>query len=175
MRKIILDGKTLTIPKVIDIAIHQAEATIHPDAIKNVQISQAFIYQQVKEGKIVYGVTTGFGLNADKRIRTKDAETLQHNLIISHATGVGTPFSEEIARAIMTIRINTLLAGHSGIRLNTIKLLMQFLNNGIHPYIPQQGSVGASGDLAPLCHIAITLIGVGKVFYKNKNVSTRIS
>ena len=168
MRKIILDGNTLTIQKVIDVAINHAEIAIHPNAIKNVRASQTFIHQQVKEGKIVYGVTTGFGPNADKRIRTKDAETLQHNLIISHATGVGQPFSETIVRAIVTIRINTLLAGHSGIRLNTIKLLVQFLNQGIHPYIPQQGSVGASGDLAPLCHMAITLIGVGKVFYKNQ-------
>jgi histidine ammonia-lyase len=168
MKKIILDGNTLTIQKVIEVATNHAKISIHPDAIKNVRASQAFIYQQVKEGKIVYGVTTGFGPNADKRIRTEDAEILQHNLIISHATGVGQPFSQTIVRAIMTIRINTLLAGHSGIRLNTIKLLVQFLNQGIHPYIPQQGSVGASGDLAPLCHMAITLIGVGKVFYKNK-------
>lgn len=168
MKKIILDGNTLTIQKVIDVAVNHGQVSIHPDSIKNVRASQAFIYQQVKEGKIVYGVTTGFGPNADKRIRTEDAEILQHNLIISHATGVGQPFSEAIVRAIVAIRVNTLLAGHSGIRLNTIKLLVQFLNQGIHPYIPQQGSVGASGDLAPLCHIAITLIGIGKVFYKNK-------
>ena len=168
MKKIILDGNSLSIEQVIKVAFHNYQVSIHPNAIQNVKASQYFIHHQVKAGKIVYGVTTGFGPNADKRIKSKDAETLQHNLLISHCTGVGRPFSEAIVRAIMVIRMNTVLAGHSGIRLNTIKLMMQFLNNNIHPYVPEQGSVGASGDLAPLCHLAVPLIGIGKVFYENE-------
>lgn len=168
MKKIAIDGSSLSIEKVVAVAEERAIVSISPAALKNVRESQEYIHAQVREGKIVYGVTTGFGANADKKIASKDAEILQHNLLISHACGTGAAFSEEMVRAVMVIRLNTLLAGHSGIRLNTIKLLQQFINHRIHPFIPQQGSVGASGDLAPLSHMAVPLIGVGKVSFEGE-------
>jgi len=169
MKQIEINGRSLSIEDVVAVAYNDdCKVQIDPTAIEQVKTAQAFIHQQVQEGRIVYGVTTGFGINADKNIPADEAEFLQHNLLISHCSGIGRPFSKEIVRAIMFIRLNTLLAGHSGIRLQTIKLLLQFLNQGIHPFIPEQGSVGASGDLAPLAHMAATLIGFGKVEYQGQ-------
>ncbi len=171
MKKIIIDGTNLCIKEVINVAVHDYFVVIEPNAIQKIKNSQTYISQQVQERKIIYGVTTGFGPNADKRIPIKDAELLQHKLLISHSCGVGNGFSREMVRAIMLIRMNTLLAGHSGIRIQTIKLLLQFLNHHIHPFVPEQGSVGASGDLAPLSHVASSLIGFGKVEFNNTSYS----
>ncbi len=122
MKKIVISGKNLRIEDVIAVAYDETcIVEIDHSAIQQVKAAQAFIHQQVQEGKIVYGVTTGFGINADKNIPSDEAELLQHNLLISHASGIGEPFSQEMVRAIMFIRLNTLLAGHSGIRLQTIK------------------------------------------------------
>lgn len=169
---IILNGQNLSIDQVLRVAEDYAKVEIASEAIENVIESQVFITNQVELGKIVYGVTTGFGINADKVIEQKDAAELQRNLLLSHACGVGEPFDESIVRAIMTIRLNTLLAGHSGVRLETIRLLQQFLNYRIHPMIPEQGSVGASGDLCPLSHMAIPLMGEGLVTFNGKTMTT---
>ncbi len=169
---IILNGQNLTIDQVIKVAEKYAKVEIATDALEDVIESQLFIANQVELGKIIYGVTTGFGINADKVIAKSDAAKLQRNLLLSHACGVGNPFSEAIVRAIMVIRLNTLLAGHSGVRLETIRLLQQFLNYKIHPVIPEQGSVGASGDLCPLSHMAIPLMGEGLVNYQNQTMKT---
>ena len=169
---IILNGQSLSIDQVLRVAEDYAKVEIAPEAIENVIESQIFITKQVELGKIVYGVTTGFGINADKVIEQKDASDLQRNLLLSHACGVGKPFDEGIVRAIMLIRLNTLLAGHSGVRLETIRLLQQFLNFKIHPVIPEQGSVGASGDLCPLSHMAIPLMGEGLVHFKGQKMRT---
>lgn len=169
---IILNGQSLSIDQVLRVAEDYAKVEIAPEAIENVIESQVFITNQVELGKIVYGVTTGFGINADKVIEQKDASALQRNLLLSHACGVGQPFDESIVRAIMTIRLNTLLAGHSGVRLETIRLLQQFINYRIHPMIPEQGSVGASGDLCPLSHMAIPLMGEGLVHFNGQKMRT---
>lgn len=170
--KIILNGRSLSIEQVLRVAEDFAKVEIADEAIENVIESQIFITNQVELGKIVYGVTTGFGINADKVIEQKDASELQRNLLLSHACGVGKPFDESIVRAIMTIRLNTLLAGHSGVRLETIRLLQQFLNYNIHPHIPEQGSVGASGDLCPLSHMSIPLMGEGLVYFEGQRMRT---
>ena len=170
--KIILNGQSLSIEQVLRVAEDFAKVEIADEAIENVIESQIFITNQVELGKIVYGVTTGFGINADKVIEQKDASELQRNLLLSHACGVGKPFDEIIVRAIMTIRLNTLLAGHSGVRLETIRLLQQFLNYNIHPHIPEQGSVGASGDLCPLSHMSIPLMGEGLVYFEGQRMRT---
>lgn len=170
---IMLNGQNLTIEQVIRVAKEYVKVEIATDALEDVIESQIFITNQVELGKIVYGVTTGFGINADKIIAKKDASKLQRNLLLSHACGVGAPFEEAIVRAVMVIRLNTLLAGHSGVRLETIRLLQQFLNYRIHPVIPIQGSVGASGDLCPLSHMSIPLMGEGRVVFEGKILKTK--
>jgi histidine ammonia-lyase len=170
---IILNGQNLTISQVMRVATKYTKVEISTDALENVLESRNFIVNQVELGNIIYGVTTGFGINADKVIARKDAGKLQRNLLLSHACGVGKPFDEAIVRAIMVIRLNTLLAGHSGVRLETIRLLQQFLNHKIHPIIPEQGSVGASGDLCPLSHMSIPLMGEGLVEYQGHTFKTR--
>ena len=162
MNKIILNGKDLKRQQVIDVACNHARVSIDTSKING---SVNYITQQVKEKKIIYGVTTGFGANTDKMIDEKDTVDLQLNLLRSHACGFGNNFSVEIVRAIMVIRLNTLLMGHSGVQQSTVDQLAFLLNNDIHPVIPEQGSVGASGDLCPLSHMALPLIGEGEIEY----------
>lgn len=124
----------------------------------------------VKEKKVVYGITTGFGKFSDVYIDSENVEELQLNLIHSHACGVGEPFPEIVSRAMLLLRANALSKGFSGVRPVIIDTLLRFINAKIHPVIPQQGSLGASGDLAPLSHLALALMGEGEVFYKGKKV-----
>lgn len=169
MEKIMLNGSDLKRHQVIDVAYNHARITIDSSKISK---SLNYITEKVEAKKIIYGVTTGFGSNADKMIETKDTVDLQLNLLRSHACGVGNNFSKEIVRAIMVIRLNTLLRGNSGVQQSTVDQLAFLLNNDIHPLIPEQGSVGASGDLCPLSHMALPLIGEGEVEYKGKEYST---
>lgn len=162
MRKFVLNGNNLDIETLIAIALGGAEVQILPETLQKIEKSRNYIEKQVEAKKIVYGVTTGFGANASKVIDDYEmAKKLQRNLLLSHACGVGEPFPREIVRAVMLIRLNTLLAGFSGARKETVLLLAEMLNRGIHPLIPSQGSVGASGDLCPLAHMALVLIGEG--------------
>ena len=162
MKKLTINGSNLDIESLIAVAVGEAEVQILPENLKKIQKSRDYIKKQVQGKKIVYGVTTGFGANASKVIDDYEtAKKLQRNLLLSHACGVGEPFPKEIVRAIMLIRLNTLLAGFSGVRQETVLLLAEMLNKGIHPVIPSQGSVGASGDLCPLAHMALVLIGEG--------------
>jgi histidine ammonia-lyase len=169
MDKIILNGKDLQRQQVIDVAYDHARVSIDTGKINE---SLEYINKKVKEKKIIYGVTTGFGSNAGIMIGEKDAIDLQLNLLRSHACGFGKNFSKEISRAIMVIRLNTLLKGNSGVQKSTVEQLAFLLNNDIHPLIPEQGSVGASGDLCPLSHMALPLIGEGEVEYRGKEYLT---
>ena len=169
MSQIILNGSDLTRHQVVDVAFNNAKVSIDTSKISS---SLDYITKKVNDKKIIYGVTTGFGSNADKMIETKDTVALQLNLLRSHACGVGDNFSKEIVRAIMVIRLNTLLRGNSGVQQSTVEQLVFLLNNNIHPVIPEQGSVGASGDLCPLSHMALPLIGEGEVEYNGKEYST---
>lgn len=164
MAKIKLNGSKLTIEQVIDIAYNYTEVEID---VSKLAKSRDFVEKKVKNGSIVYGITTGFGSNVDKQISPENAEELQVNLLRSHACGVGNYFSPEVSRAVMAIRLNTLLKGFSGIREVTVRQLEFLLNKQIHPLIPEQGSVGASGDLCPLSHMALPLIGEGEVEYQD--------
>lgn len=170
MKTIVLNGNDLTRHQVINIAFNNAPVKINTSKLS---ASRNYIVEKVNNGEIVYGVTTGFGSKADVPIRKEDAEQLQRNLLLSHATGLGKPFSKEITRAIMAIRLNTLLKGNSGVRTETVQQLAFLLNNHLHPVIPEQGSVGASGDLCPLSHMALPLIGEGKLEYKGKTWNTQ--
>ncbi|MDX1903889.1 MAG: aromatic amino acid ammonia-lyase [Thermonemataceae bacterium] len=159
-----LNGNQLDIATLVKVARQQAKVAIASESYQRIEKSRSYIEEQVKAKKIIYGVTTGFGANASKVIDDyEEAKELQKNLLISHASGVGEYFSKEIVRAIMLIRLNTLLAGFSGVRKETVDFLCMLLNENIHPRIPSQGSVGASGDLCPLAHMALAVIGEGEI------------
>ncbi|MCU0481256.1 MAG: histidine ammonia-lyase, partial [Anaerolineae bacterium] len=131
------------------------------------------VQKLLADGVIAYGITTGFGAFKDKLIPPEDVELLQYNIIVSHAVGIGDPFDIPTTRAIMLIRANTLAKGYSGIRLSTLQLLVDMLNAGVHPIIPEKGSLGASGDLAPLAHMALPLIGEGEALYRDEKLDGR--
>ena len=135
---------------------------IAADAVAAIAAAADYVRQQAHGGKAVYGVTTGFGANRDRVIRPQDAETLQHRLIMSHACGVGPAIPTDAVRAMMLLRITALARGNSGIRVQTLQLLVDMLNRGVHPVVPEMGSVGASGDLCPLAHMCLPIIGLGE-------------
>jgi len=171
---IILDGESLTLDQVITTAFGQPgnpEISLSPEAISNINRSSAAVETMLKNGQIAYGITTGFGAFKDRIISPEQVEQLQRNIVLSHAVGVGDPFDIPTTRAIMLIRANTLSRGYSGIRLQTIKLLLDMLNAGVHPIIPQKGSLGASGDLAPLAHMSLVLLGFGEAEYQGQVLS----
>lgn len=170
-----INGTDLTIETVYQIA-HAApksiRATICSEAIKRMNISKQMVNDIVLKGRPVYGINTGFGALSSKHIQNKDLSKLQVNLIRSHCTGVGKPFDRAISRAIMLLRANCLVTGYSGIDPAIVQLLLDFLNYDITPVIPEKGSVGASGDLAPLSHIALALIGEGEVVFEGQLVNS---
>ncbi|ASV66515.1 histidine ammonia-lyase [Cytobacillus kochii] len=163
-----LTGEHLTIEQVKAVVFHGEEVNIARMSIENVERSHMAVKRIVAEGKTVYGITTGFGKFSDVHIDRKHVEELQIHLIRSHACGVGEEFSEEVSRAMLLLRANALIKGHSGVRLALINRLLTYLNQRIHPVVPQQGSLGASGDLAPLSHLALTLVGEGEVFFNGQ-------
>jgi histidine ammonia-lyase len=160
---IVVTGANLTIADVEAVARGGANASLDPDARVRMQEAREVIEALVASGAVVYGVTTGFGDLATVSIAPADAERLQENLLMSHAAGVGPAFPREIVRAMLLLRANTLALGHSGCRPLLVDRLFDFLRLGIHPVVPEQGSLGASGDLAPLAHLALPLIGRGQV------------
>lgn len=159
---IVLTGHDLTLEAVESVARHGAQASLDPGARERMTASRAAIERLVERGEPVYGVTTGFGDLATRRIDPADARRLQENLLISHAVGVGPAHDRETVRAMLLLRANTLARGQSGCRPELVERLLDFLRLGIHPRVPEQGSVGASGDLAPLAHLGLPLIGRGE-------------
>ena len=179
-----LDGNSLTREQLVAVA-QGASVELDDGALAAVARAAEFLAEQVRREEPIYGVSTGFGSNADKLLGghpMRDAQVdsaapgrslhveLQHNLIVTHAVCVGEPFAADVVRAMLCIRINTLLRGHSGIRVQTLRALAAMLNAGIVPVVPQLGSVGASGDLAPLSHLAIVLIGGGEAFFAGERM-----
>ena len=135
---------------------------------KSISQSREVVEKIVSQKKVVYGVTTGFGSFKDKYIVGSDSVDLQKNLIRSHACGVGAPLSKEAVRAALLVRLISLSQGCSGVRLELLEAIANLLNEDVTPFVPSQGSVGSSGDLAPLSHIGLVLIGEGKAFYKEE-------
>jgi histidine ammonia-lyase len=169
MDKIILDGETLTFEQVIATAYgkpSEPRVVLSEKAKAKINLSAKAVQTLLERGEIAYGITTGFGAFKDKIISPDEASLLQRNILLSHAVGVGKPFDIPTTRAIMLIRANTLARGFSGIRLETLELLLEFLNRGVYPQIPEKGSLGASGDLAPLAHMACVLIGEGEAEFE---------
>ncbi len=165
---VVLTGADLTIGDVEAVARRGAAVTLDVDARARMEEARAVIERLVSDGEVVYGVTTGFGDLATTFVAPEDAGRLQENLLMSHAAGVGGPFPVEVVRAMLVLRANTLALGHSGCRPVLVERLIDLLRLGIHPVVPEQGSVGASGDLAPLAHLALPLIGRGEVEFRGR-------
>lgn len=162
--KVIIDGSSLSIEQVIEVARNQARVELDPLANKKMNRSRDVIEDILSEKKAVYGVNTGFGQLSNVPIAEDQLDLLQYNLIVSNCTGVGPPLAEEVVRAMLLLRANSLVAGNSGVRPVIAEKLVELLNKKVHPYIPQKGSVGASGDLAPLSHMALVLLGRGQAY-----------
>lgn len=156
-----------TYEDIVDIIFREKKVKLTDEDLKKVDDSFQFLLEYSKD-KVIYGINTGFGPMAQWRINDDDLQNLQYNIIRSHSAGAGEPFDIPYVRAAMLSRLTTFLSGKSGVHTDTVRILEAFLNNGIYPYIPQHGSVGASGDLVQLAHIALTLIGEGEVFYKGE-------
>ncbi|WP_432662299.1 histidine ammonia-lyase [Wukongibacter baidiensis] len=168
MQTIGIDGNSLTLEDLIRVSRENYRIELTEEAIEKIEKSRAIIDEFVDEGKVIYGITTGFGLFSNVLISKEDTKTLQRNLIVSDCCGVGNPYPEEVVRASMLLRINALAKGFSGIRLSTLNVLIEMLNKGVHPIIPEKGSVGASGDLCPLAHMVLVMLGEGEAYYKGE-------
>jgi len=171
LKKLQIDGKSLTIEDVIAVARGNVKVVLSEKAKEKIRQSRKTLEQFVKDKKILYGVTTGFGALGNVVISAKDVKELQVNLIRSHSACVGKPLEKDVVRALMLLRVNTLAKGNSGIKLETLETLVRMLNKGVHPIIPEKGSVGASGDLGPLSHMTLVMIGEGEAEYKDKKMS----
>ena len=171
MQKILIDGNSLNLQDFIRVVRSGFKVELTKDAIEKVEKSRKLVDKFVEEEKVVYGITTGFGKFSDISITKAETKILQRNLIISHACGVGKPLDQEIVRGVMLLRANALAKGYSGIRLSTLNTLINMLNKGVHPVIPEKGSLGASGDLAPLAHMALVMIGEGEAYFNGELLS----
>ncbi len=169
---VILSGETLTIEEVVRIARQHERVSLAEAACVALQTSRRFVDRLVEEGRVVYGITTGCGQFKNVVISSDQTAAFQANLIRSHATGVGDPFSEEVVRAAIVVRVNSLLRGHSGVREEVVQRLIDLLNNDVYPFVPSKGSVGSSGDLAPLSHIMLVIMGEGEVIVDGKRRPT---
>nr|HPQ82095.1 aromatic amino acid lyase [bacterium] len=168
MKTIRIDGGGISLNDLQLFMRGDAGVALAPTALARIKRVRRYVERKLSGSEPFYGINTGFGMLANQRIPRKDLERLQENLILSHAVGVGDPFSPTIARLIMLLRANVLAKGYSGIRAETIKLLIDMINRDVVPLIPEQGSVGASGDLAPLAHLALAMLGRGEVFYRGR-------
>ena len=165
-----LDGRSLSLETIARIAQDGAPVRITEDARRRVAAARRLVDERFGNGDAIYGVTTGFGRLANVTVAPQDAAQLQLNLVRSHAAGTGEPLADRFVRAAGVLRVSSLAAGHSGIKESTLDLLVELLNRGVTPLVPRQGSVGASGDLAPLAHMTLTLIGEGEAVYRGERM-----
>lgn len=173
MREVCIDGETLTIEDVVRVARENAKVGIPEEVKKRVRRSRQVLEKLVRENRVIYGVNTGFGVLSSVRISREEIGQLQSDLIRSHSSGVGEPLSTETVRALMLLCVNTLAKGYFGIRLEPLETIVEMLNKRGHPVIPGKGSVGASGDLAPLSHMILVVMGEGKAECQGKVMSGR--
>ncbi len=172
MERYVIGEKRLTIADVVDVARNGYHVEVSEAAWEKVQKSRDLVEKDGEEERVSYGITTGFGKFSDVVVSQSETADLQKNLIISHSCGVGEPLPEEVVRGIMFLRIANLSIGNSGIRRVTMEKLLELLNKRVHPVVPEKGSLGASGDLAPLSHIVLTVLGLGEAFYKGERMSS---
>jgi len=169
---IILDGKSLNLESFVKVARGKETVVISETSKNAVNAARAYVETVVNGDRAIYGINTGFGKLSDVRIKACDVNHLQKNLLMSHACGVGPVLPSEIVRGMMVLRINALIKGYSGIRLETIEKMLELLNKDIIPIVFEKGSLGASGDLAPLSHMSLPLIGLGEVTYQGARMAT---
>ena len=168
MDKVIITGNTLTLDEVAAVCRNYEKVELSELAVEKILKSRKVVDDFVENEDVVYGITTGFGKFSDVTISKEESKILQKNLIITHAVGAGKPFDTEIVRGIILLRINNLAKGYSGARLETIQTMIEMLNRRVHPIVPEKGSLGASGDLAPLSHMVLPIIGLGQAEYKGE-------
>jgi histidine ammonia-lyase len=161
---ICLSGNDLTFRDIVAIGLGEKKVALDEEAAVRCRASRAFLERAVREQKIIYGVNTSYGPMCNKIVNDRDIETLQENLIVSHAAGLGEPLRPSVAQGVLAVRLNTLAKGYSGVRLELLELMRDMINRGLAPYIPECGSVGASGDLIHLAHMSLAVIGKGKVY-----------
>lgn len=168
MNKVIITGNTLTLEEIVGVCRRFEQVELSDSAKDKILISRKIVDDFVDNGDVVYGITTGFGKFSDVSISKDESKLLQKNLIITHAVGAGKPFATEIVRGIILLRINNLAKGYSGAKLETIETMINMLNKKVHPIVPEKGSLGASGDLAPLSHMVLPMIGLGDAEYNGQ-------
>ena len=166
-----INGRDLTLEQVMAVARGGEKVELTAEAKVLVNKARAYVEKKVADKAIVYGLTTGFGEFSKVYVPTEETAALQRNLIISHSCGMGNPLPTNVVRAAMLLRCNALSRGNSGIRLSTIETMLNMLNAGVHPIIPEKGSLGASGDLAPLSHIVLVMLGEGEAEYQGVRMS----
>ena len=171
MREIVLGVEEMTLEHLVAIAREDVRVRLSRESEELIHASRKLVEQWVQEGRIVYGITTGFGALSDVTISQENSRSLQENVLMSHAAGVGNVLDKETTRAVLALRIKDLAQGRSGIRLFTVHQLVELLNRQVLPLVPEKGSVGASGDLAPLAHLSLVLIGLGEAFYQGKRLT----
>ena len=167
---LVLNGQPLTLEEIAEVALTGREVSLAPQALPRIRASRAVVDALLAGGGTAYGINTGFGKLSDVRIEPDQLQALQRNLVRSHACGVGDPLPESVVRAMLLLRANVLSKGFSGVRVELVERLVALLNRRIHPVIPSRGSVGASGDLAPLAHLALAVIGEGMVVFEDRHI-----
>jgi len=168
MNKVIITGHSLTLEEVVNVCRNYYQVELAEEATQKIEKSREVVNDFVENEDVVYGITTGFGKFSDVSITKDESKLLQKNLIITHAVGAGNPFDTDVVRGIILLRINNLAKGFSGARLSTIQAMIDMLNKKVHPIVPEKGSLGASGDLAPLSHMVLPLIGLGEAEFEGK-------
>ena len=166
IHEVVIDGHSLTIESFVAVARFGAKVSVSPEAIANMQKSRDLAEKIAAEKRVAYGITTGFGDFAKVAVPEEMSNTLSTNLILSHCTATGEPYSEEVVRGMLLLRANALCVGVSGVRPVLVTMMAEMLNKGVVPVVPQKGSLGASGDLAPLAHMSLPLLGKGRAYYQ---------
>jgi histidine ammonia-lyase len=162
----------LTVGTAISLGKGKIKGVINSEAAKRIEVSHDHVKQIVENNKTVYGVNTGFGILSNTKISEEDTATLQYKILESHSVGVGDPIPAEVAKLMMITKVHALAQGYSGVQLATIERILWHIDNDVIPVVPEKGSVGASGDLAPLAHLFLPLIGFGEVYYNGKKYKT---
>lgn len=175
IEKVVIDGHSLSIEEAVAVARFNAKVEIAKSAIEKIKESRRLVEKILDENRVAYGISTGFGEFSKVSVGREKSGQLQDNLIMSHCVAVGTPLNEETTRAMLLLRANALCIGNSGIRIELVQALVDMLNAGVHPIIPEKGSLGASGDLAPLAHMALVLLGMGEAIYKGERMSGKLA
>jgi histidine ammonia-lyase len=170
MKPVLIDKTKLSLDDVVSIARRNCPVESSSEGGRRVEQTRALIDEWIREKKVIYGITTGFGALCNVPISEADTRRLQHKIIMSHAAGIGAPLPEDVVRAVMAVRLHDLFMGYSGCSLKTLQYLMAFLNKGVTPVVPEKGSVGSSGDLAPMAHLGLVLLGRGEAFFEQERI-----